>query len=65
MVIDISFTARIARRFQELHSPLQSGSQLVSTIATIGIPSFLASATAILSLRGSTMKIAPAASSYP
>ena len=53
----INLTARIASSLAGMITSISSGSVFVSTIATTGIPNFLASLTAICSLCGSTTYI--------
>ncbi len=55
----IRATARIASSLPGIGTVITSGSALVSTMATTGIPSLLASATAIFSFLASTTKSAP------
>ena len=55
--------ARMASSFPGMTKSISSGSQLVSTMATMGIPSLRASATAMRSFRGSMMTPCQAASS--
>ena len=53
--------ARMASSLPGIGKSIRSGSQLVSTMPTIGMPRRLASATAIFSFFVSTMKSSPAA----
>ena len=55
----ISETERIASSLPGIGTVMTSGSALVSTIATTGMPSLLASATAIFSFLASTTNSAP------
>ena len=55
----ITETERMASSFPGMGTVIRSGSALVSTIATTGMPSLLASAIAIRSFFASTMKMTP------
>ena len=55
----ISSTERIASSLPAIGTVMRSGSAFVSTIATIGMPSLFASATAIFSFFESTMNSEP------
>ena len=53
------YASAVAYTFAGIGKSTSSGSQLVSTVATTGMPNFLASAIAIFSFLGSTTKRAP------
>ena len=59
MAAVISSTERIASSLPAIGTVIRSGSELVSQIAMIGMPSLFASSTAIFSFFASTTKIRP------